>query len=470
MSIDRIGVCGAGSMGAGIAQVVAMGGAEIVVFDTSDGSLERAAAALSKALSSLAAKGRISDDDAAQVAARVSWWSSVESLDGAGLVIEAIVEKADAKAELFGRLEERLGEDAIIASNTSSLSITALARSLRRPSRFVGMHFFNPAPLMKLVEIVPGMATDERVTQRVQLLATRWGKAAVRVRDVPGFIVNRVARPYYAEGFRALAEGAAEASVIDATFRELAGFRMGPLELADLIGHDVNFEVARSVHDAYFGRTRFVPQLAQQRLVDAGRLGRKSGSGVYEYGESVPALAAAFVRPADSVAAAAARAALDQTLAAGQLERDGVHIRQTDGRTARSLARQASANVAVLDWRASEAAPLVFAASDDHAAATVGRLAGECGLAARRIDDRPGLLVMRSWAQIANAAADAALDQVAEEADIDTALRHGANYPLGPFEWSDRIGRHQLVDILDHLSHETGDGMYAASQYLRRTA
>ena len=413
-------------------------------------------------LNKLTARGRMKQEQADAVIARMTWVSGLDDLADRELVIEAIVEDAAIKSELFERLETIVAPDAVIATNTSSLPISRLARQFHNPRRFVGMHFFNPATVMKLVEVIGGVATDPTVASRAAATANAWGKVAIPVADVPGFIVNRVARPYYAEAFAAWNEGI-EPSVIDALLRG-TGFRMGPLELTDLIGQDVNFGVARSVFDSYFGRTRFVPQLRQAALVDAGWLGRKTGRGVYDY-------AAEQARTSFAAAAEASPERIAElfNFAPGNfMEESGAALGRTRGLTAATEARNLGRPVAILDWAAGDTDGEVgFAASDEAAASAMHAKLSGAGIAAHRIPDRPGLIVARTLAQIANAAADAVLERVADENGIDEALRFGANYPFGPFAWADRFGRRALVDLLDAIADGTGEAMYRPSHYLR---
>lgn len=466
--LTQIAVCGAGAMGSGIAQIAAQSGANVLVFDVSETALEASRSRILGSLDGLAQKGKLSPEAAQAAKDRLGWVSDLAALAKSELVIEAIIEDAGIKGQLFERLEAVLASDAIIATNTSSLPISRLARGLKHPSRFVGMHFFNPATLMKLVEVISGAATDAAVCDRVAATAKAWGKVAIPVADVPGFIVNRVARPYYAEGFTALTEGAASADVIDGLLRA-AAFKMGPLELTDLIGQDVNFAVARSVFDGYFGRARFVPQLRQAALVDAGWLGRKTGQGVYAYPTGPQPVAgepqAAAISPAQQGAAEALRAD-----SSAWIECDGVMLGQTQGSTAKRESKRQGRSVALFDWIATGEGVVAYAASDDQAAETARAVLAALGRPAVRVSDRPGLIVARTLAQVANAAADAVLERVADEAGIDAALRFGANYPFGPFAWADGWGREALVTLLDAIADETGEALYKASHYLRATA
>ena len=275
-------VVGAGIMGAGIAQVAAQAGHRVGLHDERPGAAAAALAKLGKTLDGLVAKGRLEAAEATAIAGRIEVAGSLDPAAGCGLVVEAIVENLDAKRGLFRDLEAVVAAGCVLASNTSSISITALANGLERPGRLVGMHFFNPVPLMKLVEVVSGLATDPAVAEAIFTLAKAWGKTPVHARSTPGFIVNRIARPYYAEAFALLQERAVEPAVLDACLRG-AGFRMGPCELMDLIGHDTNFAVTESVFAANFGDKRYQPSLVQREMIDGGLLGRKSGRGFYSY-------------------------------------------------------------------------------------------------------------------------------------------------------------------------------------------
>ena len=279
-----VGVIGSGAMGAGIAQVAAEAGHAVLVYDNNPEALVRAEERLTKLFDRLVAKGRRTRAEADGTLARVTWVRSLLDLAPAGLIVEAIVERLDVKRAVFEELSHAVAADCVLATNTSSLSVTAIAAAARDPSRVVGLHFFNPAPLMRLVEVVPAAQTRDGLAGELSELMRAWGKEPVVAQDTPGFIVNRVARPYYSEALRIYDEGLAEAHEIDAALEAL-GFRMGPFLLTDFIGHDVNFAVTESMFHAYWGEPRYRPSHAQKRLVDAGWLGRKSGRGFYRYGD-----------------------------------------------------------------------------------------------------------------------------------------------------------------------------------------
>ena len=304
----KVAVIGAGSMGSGIAQLAAQSGHAVRLFDMQPGAAARALQRIGDDLAGAVKKGRIDEAERAAVLARLQAVERIEALAGCGLAVEAIVERLDAKQALFKQLEGLLGEAAVLATNTSSISITAVAQGLARPQRLVGWHFFNPATRMKLVEVIAGVETDRALVGAMHALSKAWGKTSVDAPNAPGFIVNRVARPYYAEGLRLLAERIAAPQAIDRLLREAGGFALGPFELIDLIGADVNLSVTESVFAATGYDTRYAPNLIQQELVRAGRYGRKAGLGFYDYRDGAKPKAADVVAPAAAPPRASGRA------------------------------------------------------------------------------------------------------------------------------------------------------------------
>jgi 3-hydroxybutyryl-CoA dehydrogenase len=281
----KVGVIGAGTMGSGIAQVAATADCKVVLYDLQQEVLDKSAAKLEKILSRLIEKERINAARKASILENISRSSDLKELEGCDLVIEAIVENPEIKKSVFKKVEALVSKEAIIASNTSSLSITDLAACLEHPHRFIGIHFFNPAPLMKLVEIVPALQTSQDVSDKAKSIIDNWGKLTVQVKDTPGFIVNKVARPFYSESLRIYEEGMADFATIDWAMKELAGFRMGPFELMDFIGNDVNYTVTETVWTAFYYDPRYKPAFTQKKLSEAGYHGRKKGRGYYDYAE-----------------------------------------------------------------------------------------------------------------------------------------------------------------------------------------
>ena len=487
-----VGVIGAGTMGAGIAQVAAAAGHRVRIFDMQPGAAERAKANIVKALGNDVAKGRLGADEAEAHAGRISPCAALSDLSDASLVIEAIIEDLAAKRSLFSDLETIVSDDAILASNTSSLSITALAGKMKAPGRIAGMHFFNPVPRMRLVEIISGLETDGAVLDCLHATAERWGKRAVRARSTPGFIVNRVARPFYGEGLRLLEEGTADPATLDHLMRAGGGFRMGPFELMDLIGLDVNYAVTCSVFDAYYGDPRYKPSLRQKELVESGRLGRKAGRGFYDYGSDQKTAVARAVPPVsaprDPLVARGAFPFAEPLKAAGwnvavsdaespyglwSLESaDGV-LAQSDGRSATAVAAATGQqNLVLCDWwrPGPQAASAVAAAwqCPENAKAALCAPLHALGVETVETADAPGLVVLRVVATLANEAADAVHQGVATARDVDLAMRDGVNYPEGPLEWAEGIGLAGILRVLTNLQAHYHEDRYRPSPLLRQ--
>ena len=491
-----VAVFGAGSMGAGIAQIAAQAGHRVQLFDARIGAVDDARRRIVETFGTLASRGKMTDADARAAAARIETIHAVGDAVSARLVVEAIVEDLEAKRELYRQLEVVVAPQTILATNTSSLSITALAAGAKHASRIVGMHFFNPAPLMPLVEVVSGLSTDPAVARDVYDTAAAWGKVPVHATSTPGFIVNRCARPFYAEALRLFAERAGDPATIDAVMREAGGFRMGPFELMDLIGLDVNFTVTKSVWEAYFNDPRFTPSIHQQELVAAGMLGRKSGRGFYDYapGAAKPEPRTEPARPVpDRVVAygelGPAAQLVDRIAAMGvAIERRGAHppipegviaagsalLAPSDGRTATRRAADSGARDLVvfdlaLDYH--EATRIAIARADTCSDAAFGAAVGAlqaAGLRVSAIDDAAGLVVTRTVAMLANEAADAVQQGIASAADIDIAMKKGVNYPRGPLEWADAIGCARVRDVLTNLQAHYGDPRYRIAPLIAR--
>lgn len=484
-------VVGAGIMGTGIAQVAAEAGHPVMLFDIEPGVAGSAKESLVKVLAKLTAKGKFNEQSAAQILALIEPIESLDRAAKAGVVVEAIVEDIEIKRGLFQQLENMVSKDCLLATNTSSISVTSIANGMRHPERLVGMHFFNPVALMKLVEVVSGLQTSPAVAASVFKLAESWGKVAVNANSTPGFIVNRIARPFYAESLGLLQEQAATPAVLDACLRA-AGFRMGPCELMDLIGHDTNFAVTLSVYTANYYDKRFTPSLVQQQLLDGGLLGRKTGRGFYDYDrpsvspeieyevpESLPVAGYLSVHGNGPVADRFAKILNDRAGGFEHVENsdwcglqvDDAQLRLTDGRPASQLGGE----IAVFDLPLMKDAGGSLAWS--HAATASEQWIDDAtqwltifGFHPQRIADAPGLVVARTIAMLINEAADAVLQGVCTETEANTAMKLGVNYPAGPFEWLANWNVNAVIEVLDGLDDYYRGERYRVSPWLRHKA
>lgn len=492
---STVAVVGTGTMGQGIAQVALVAGHRVRLYDTAPGRAGQAAGAIAGRLDRLVEKGRISASERDSAAGRLSPAADLAELADAALVIEAILEQLPVKQELFTALEDIVAADCLLATNTSSLSVTAVAGGLRHPGRCVGLHFFNPAPLLPLVEVISGFATDETAATTAYDTAAAWGKTPVRCADTPGFLVNRIARPFYAEALRAYEERTADPATLDAVLRDGTGFRMGPFELTDLIGQDVNEAVTHSVWNAFFQDPKFTPSLAQRRLVESGLHGRKAGRGWFDYSEGARRPVPRTAGPCPAPASVALHAALPGPAAVLRelIEEAGIKVTEegtpygpkgflrlpggarlalTDGRpaTGRSDGRYLCFDLS-LDYRA--ATRIALAASAQASEADLAEAVGlfqALGKQVSVIDDVPGMIAARTIAMIVDFAVDAAAHGVATPGDIDTAMRLGVNYPGGPMGWAERLGARWVWELLDAMYRHNAGGRYVPSWALRRRA
>jgi 3-hydroxybutyryl-CoA dehydrogenase len=455
VTIERLGVVGAGTMGAGIAQVACLGGFETCLHDPLPAALESGVERLREGLRAGAGGGRWSEADAAAARERLRPCAPIEDLVGCGLVVEAAPEELGLKRQLFGRLAEVCGPDAVLATNTSSLSVTAIAAEVPRPERVVGMHFFNPPALMRLVEVIAGDASGEQALAATEEVALRMGRTPIRAADAIGFVANRCARPYSLEALRLLGAGIADHETIDRICRLGGGFRMGPFELTDLVGVDVNFDVARSFWEQSFHEPRWQPHQIQAKMVAAGRHGRKSGRGYYDY-------AAGPHRPQDPP---------PPDRAAEPVPAPGLVPLEAGSLAALAPGEDAVGFLALPDREAARLVELTRLGSTTEETATAAEAHfRSCGQHVEWVADAPGLVLGRILAQLVNEAHFTLEAGIAGPEDIDTAMRLGFNYPRGPLAWGEAIGAERVLAILDALRRELGEERYRAAPALRRAA
>lgn len=496
--IRTIGIVGTGTMGRGIAQIAALAGLTVHLHDGKAGAAAEAAKFVTAMFDRLVEKQRLGAGAAEEAHARLVVEPDIEGLANCDLVVEAIVEDLAVKRKVFAALEAQVREDAILASNTSSLSITAIAAGCKHPERVAGYHFFNPVPLMKVVEVVGGARTDESVLDALTVLAKAMGHRAVRAADTPGFLVNHAGRGYGTEALRIVSERVADFATVDQVLREGAGFRMGPFELMDVTALDVSHPVMEEIYRQFYDEPRFRPSVITRQRLAAGLLGRKTGEGFYRYGGNgqegrlpvFPAgdkglVATVFIGETEDEAA---RAAL-----AGDLAAAGLAVAESGATadlsivmpfghdcTTAALAQglDPDKTVAVDPVAGFDGAPVLA-----KVAVVMTNPATRAGLAlalrehlsrpdrpAVVIADSPGFIAQRVIAAIANVACEIAQQGIATPADIDVAVHLGLGYPKGPLALADAIGPARIVTILDRLLETTGDPRYRASLWLKRRA
>jgi 3-hydroxybutyryl-CoA dehydrogenase len=471
------GVAGAGTMGRGIAQVLAQCGARTLLYDAQPGAAREAKDAIGQALGKLVEKGRVS---AAQVDATLGKLELADSLQGFApchVVIEAIVEDLTAKQQLFRSLEAIVGEDCILASNTSSLSVTAMAAACQRPQRVAGYHFFNPVPVMKIVEVVDGVLTEPAVTEALAALARRFGHNPVRCKDTPGFVVNHAGRAFVPEALRVLSEGVADFATIDRILVDAAGFRIGPFGLMDLVGLDVAHAVMKSMYSQYFEEPKYRPSFLAEPRVAAGLLGRKSGRGWYAYGSDGAAVPVPEV-PAPKAYAESVWAVpeLNGLIKSGTSRDASVCFVAPLGKDATTAAVELGldpARTVAVDplfgfakRRTLMKTPVTRKETIDAAHA----LLGVDGVPVSVINDSAGFVAQRVVAHIVNVGCDIAQMRIAAPADLDRAVMLGLGYPKGPLAMGDALGTGKILAILDAMHSIYQEPRYRASPWLRRRA
>jgi 3-hydroxybutyryl-CoA dehydrogenase len=470
------GVAGAGTMGRGIAQVLAQCGARTLLYDAQPGAAARARQSIGEALARMAEKGRLADPQG--VLARIEVVSSLEALAPCHVVIEAIVEDLQAKQSLFAGLEKIVARGCVLASNTSSLSVTAMAAACQQPGRIAGYHFFNPVPVMKIVEVVDGVLTEPWVGEALAALAKRFGHTAIRCKDTPGFVVNHAGRAFVPEALRILSEGIAEPATIDRILVDAAGFRLGPFGLMDLVGLDVNHAVMQSMYRQYFDEPKYKPSFLVEPRVAAGLLGRKSKRGWFEYAPelrmppepppptvrpktvwAVPELRELLAMrsessPADAAVCFVAPLGQDATAAALEHKLDPARTVAVDPLFGFAKRRTLMATPVTRPEVREQA----------HALLAAG------GVPVSVINDSPGFVAQRVVAHIVNVGCDIAQMRIASPADLDRAVMLGLGYPKGPLTMGDALGPKRVLEVLRALHDLYQEPRYRPSPWLRRRA
>jgi 3-hydroxybutyryl-CoA dehydrogenase len=481
---EVVGVVGAGTMGAGIAQLAATAGARTLLHDPVPEALEKGVAGIRRRLDRAAERGRMDAEEARAAADRLEAVDEIGKLAPCGLVIEAAPERLELKREIFCALAEAVEPDALLATNTSSLSVTAIAAEVPHPERVVGMHFFNPAPIMRLVEVVAGEASSEEAVRRARAAGEAMGKHAIEAADVAGFLVNRCNRPFGLEALRLVQERLATPEQVDRICRLSGGFPMGPFELMDLVGIDVGFEISKSFYEQSFGEPRWRPSPLAERMTAAGRHGRKTGRGWYEYPED------GSHRPedpdppqaggGDGPVAIAGAGVLAEELRTAARE-GGWDVREADGPVAIECdgARIALCDSLPLDgdvgfFAAPPLGTLVeltrTPATTDAAASAAERFFASLGRHVEWVGGAPGLVLGRIVCQLVNEACFSLGEGVGSAEDIDAGMTLGLNHPRGPLEWGDTIGPPNVLAVLDGLQREYREERYRPAPVLVRAA
>jgi 3-hydroxybutyryl-CoA dehydrogenase len=477
------GVAGSGTMGRGIVQVLAQCGARVLVFDAQAGAAARAKEAIGKALANQVAKGRLAQADADATLGRIEIVDALAAFKGCHVVVEAIVEQLEPKQSLFRQLEAIVAPDCILASNTSSLSVTAMAAACSRPGRVAGYHFFNPVPLMKIVEVVDGELTEPWVGEALAALARRYGHTAVRCKDTPGFVVNHAGRGFAPESLRVLQEGVADFATIDRILVDAAGFRMGPFSLLDLVGLDVAHAVMKSMHQQYYGEPKYQPAYIAETRVAAGLLGRKTGRGWYAYDKDntpqkipeqpVPPAKAASVWAAPELKDLASKLGAKLEAKAGP---QSLCLVAPIGQDATSAALEQG-----LDPAHTVAVDPLFGFSKRRTLMTTpvttkemrdaahGLLAAD-GVPVSVIRDSAGFVAQRVVAHIVNVGCDIAQQRIASPEDLDRAVMLGLGYPKGPLGMGDAVGAAKILAVLEAMHDFYNEPRYRPSPWLTRRA
>ena len=495
----QIGIVGTGAMGRGIAQIAAQAGAKVLLFDMAPDAAAKANEALQTTWSKLLEKGRLTPQLIEQYTARLQHCASLDEFKGCDLVIEAVVEKLEVKQALFRELENLVLSSCVLATNTSSLPVTAIAAALSKPERFAGYHFFNPVPLMKVVEVIPGLKTSADVSKKLMELSRQMGHTPVMASDTPGFIVNHAGRGYGTEALRIVGEGVADFATIDAILKDQVGFKLGPFELMDLTGLDVSHPVMESVYRQYFDEPRYRPSVITAQRLAGGVLGRKTKAGFYDYSEEKGQVA--FIKPAQSAIKSVAIDAADwppvwvsHNAARRVPLLELLHNLGAKIETGQSPSLHALTIVAPLGWDVTTVA--VFERYDPARTVGIDMLIDDAvtkrrvimgnpavrsdmlasaaaifssdGKPVSTIRDSAGFVTQRVVATIVNIACDMCQQQICTPQDLDTAVQLGLGYPTGPLAMGNSMGGASVLEVLVNMQTVYGDPRYRASPWLRR--
>lgn len=490
-SIQRIAVIGTGIMGAGIAQIAAQSGHEVHLFDAREGAAETARNGLGKTFEKLVDKGKITPDAMQAAMSHLKIAHSLQDVAGCDLVIEAIVENLDIKRELLKQLEALLTNDAIIATNTSSLSVTAIAANCEHPERVAGFHFFNPVPLMRIVEVIDGIATAPDISDALLALAKKMGHTGVRAKDTPGFIVNHAGRAYGTEALRILGEGVGSIGDIDRILRDGAGFRMGPFELLDLTGLDVSHPVMESIYHQFYEEPRYRPHPLTRQMLSGNRLGRKTNQGFYRYEQGkmlnpaapqpvpsvdrIPPVWVGCENEADRQTLHALLGTLNATVEqGGEPSEKAICLLAPLGEDVTAAAQRFGCDPArsigidlFSDPAKHRCLVLSLVTRSDIRDAAHALMAND-GVGVTVVRDSVGFVAQRTLAMVVNLGCDIAQQQIATVEDINQAVRLGLGYPFGPLTWGDHLGADKIMTILQRMTELTGDPRYRPSPWLRR--
>ena len=483
--IKQVGVVGAGTMGIGICEVAANHGQKVVLFDVNQEQAQNALKKLQERLMKRAFRGKITKQQVNDIIGRIELVDDLAHFNTCDLVIEAIIENLEIKQELFQKLEIITSSLALLASNTSSISITAIAAGMKDPSRLFGLHFFNPAPVMKLVEVISGLQTSPEYLQPAKAMCKAWKKIPVKANSTPGFIVNRVARSFYGEPLKMLQEQLASFYHIDAVMTEAAGFRMGPFALMDLIGIDINYAVSQTVYQAMFNDPRFRPSLIQGEMVNANTLGKKTSQGFYNHQDGAAKPKAEYAHSEaefDQITVPENETFFSEMFCSfehnnrkwkgDQVIISGCHILLADGRLARDIELQTGKPTCLVDlsfdYSKSQSVNVCFGPQvNTYMQNRIVAVFNHINKKVLVSKDQPGLIALRTIVMLINEAADAVFNGVCSAKDVDLAMRYGVNYPKGLLAFAAQLGWSHVAQTLENLQQWFGDDRYRLSPYIR---